>query len=244
MNDKFLKEHLKEPRPEFTETLYKRISRPMNTQKTIFQPRRLALATITVMTLFVALMLLSPGLQAFAGSLFREIGAIVLIDLKDNPDGSSVSPAPTAVPPTAVPTYYAHDESEIAQYAGFEPLTPAYLPDGYEAQGPWSIVQLDDSMGVYRQYRDASGEHFLIFNPVSHSADARFEQLYGENETVTDITVRSQAGVWITGRLFGDSSETLQQTNWLMWAEDSINYTMYSNVLSLDEMVEIAESLK
>ncbi len=146
--------------------------------------------------------------------------------------------------PTAAPTYWVHDDGEISQVAGFEPLTPAYLPEGYSVQGPWSIVKFSESTGVYRQYRDASGQHFLVFNPVNHSADARFEQGYGDNETVTDIIIRGQTGVWITGRLYGDSSETLQPTNWLMWVEQGINYTMYSNGLSQDEMVKVAESLR
>ncbi|HSG17865.1 MAG TPA: DUF4367 domain-containing protein [Anaerolineae bacterium] len=215
----------------------------MDTEDAVFQPRRLALAAVTAMALFVALLFLSPGVQAFAGSLIREIGAIVLIDQRGGGEVPVVDPLPTLMP-TAPPTYYAHDDGEISRYAGFEPLTPTYLPEGYSAQGPWSVLQFAESVGVYRQYRDASGGHFLVFNPVKHSADARFEQGYGDNETVTDITVRGQAGVWITGRLFGDSPETLQPTNWLMWVEDGVNYTLYGSELSLAEMVRVAESLK
>lgn len=243
MNDEFLKKHRTEPRPEFAEMLYQRISDPMTPERSSFLPRRLALAAMTLMTLVVVLLLLSPGAQAFASSLIRQFGAIVLIDQSGSAGSPAVDPRPTAMP-TVPPTYYAHDDAEIAQYAGFEPLTPTDLPEGYSAQGLWSVLQFAESVSVYRQYRDASGQHFLVFNPVKHGAEARFEQGYGDNETVTDILVRGQAGVWITGRLYGESPETLQPTNWLMWVEDGINYTMFSDELSQSEMLRMAESLR
>lgn len=245
MNDEFLKQYRKSPRPEFAEDLYKRISKPMNMQRSILAPRRLALAVTTLMAVFVVILVFSPSAKAFANTIFRKIGAIVLIDQSaTNPSGLLTSPEPTSPPPTVGPTYYAHSDSEIGDFAGFQPSTPTYLPKGYLAQGPWSIVQLDESVGVYREYRDASGEHFLIFNPVKHNESAYFEQGYGDNEKVTDVTVRGQPGAWITGRLFEVSSGKLIPTNWLMWAENDVNYTMYSDGLPLDEMVKVAKSLK
>jgi hypothetical protein len=56
--------------------------------------------------------------------------------------------------------------------------------------------------------------------------------------------VRGQIGVWLTGRYMGETAESIQPTNWLMWAEEGVNYTLYSDTLSLAEMMAIAENLK
>lgn len=244
MNDEFLKGFHKDPRPEFAEALYKTISKPRNEQRTIFHPRRLALALTMSVVVMAVVFAVSPSAQAFANTLIRRIGAIVLIDQSDQRAVPLVSPAPTAPSPATGSAQYAQEDAEIGRLAGFQPATPGYLPAGYVAQGPWSIVQMDGSMGVYRQYRDPSGDHFLVFNPVRHAGSARFEQGYGGNETVTDVSLRGQSGVWIVGRLFADSSGSLVPTNWLMWAEDDVNYTLYSDELPLDEMLKVAESLK
>jgi hypothetical protein len=244
MNDEFLKRYRKEPRPDFVEALYKTISRPVNEQRTIFQPRRLALALTMSVVVVTVVLAVSPSAQAFANTLIRKIGAIVLIDQSDQTAVPLASPAPTAPPPAAGLAQYAQEDAEIGRLAGFQPVTPGYLPAGYVAQGPWSIVPMDGSMGVYRQYRDPSGDHFLVFNPVRHADTARFEQGYGGNETLTDVFVRGHSGVWIVGRLFADSSGRLVPTNWLMWAEDGVNYTLYSDELPLDEMLKVAESLR
>jgi hypothetical protein len=243
MDDEFLKNHNKKPRPDFAQALYKRISKPMNIETKTYRSRRLALASVLSLVILAALVLSLPAAQVFASSLLRQIGAIVLIDQSVARSEAAVPPAATAVPFTPAAVHSVESASEIARYAGYQPATPNDLPEGYEAKSPWSIAELDDGVSVYREYRNASG-NFLIYNAVKHDESAHFEQTYGANEQLTDVTVRGQIGVWLTGRFMGETAESIQPTNWLMWAEEGVNYTLYSDTLSLAEMMVIAENLK
>jgi hypothetical protein len=243
MNDEFLKKHNKNPRPDFAQALYKRISKTMNVETKTYRPRRLALASVLTLVILAGLVLSLPAAQAFASSLMRQIGAVVLIDQSGGRGEVAMPPAATAVPFTTAVVHKVESTSEIAQYAGYQPATPVDLPEGYEAAGSWSIVNLGEGFSAYREYRNASGS-FLIYNAVKHDEGVHFEQTYGDNEQLTDVTVRGQAGVWLTGRYVGQTEGSIQPTNWLMWAEEGVNYTLYSDTLSLAEMMAVAENLK
>lgn len=242
--DDFLTQFREEPRPEFAEQLYRRINKPMNNPP-LHRPhvRRLAFAGGLFALLLLVSLAVSPAARAFAGDLVRQIGAFTVAPYEALP----ADPArPTAEPPTPQDVSFAATASEASALAGFTVLQPAWLPDGYQADLDWSVAQQEQGTIVVRQYQSAQGAHFLLMNQYQYGSDDQFAQTYGDNETVSDVQVRGQQALAISGRLMDhplDRDAGLVPTNWLLWEEGGVNYTLWADDLTLDELMQVAAEL-
>src|SRR5689334_3973007 len=76
MNDDFLTNFRKAPRPEFVASLYQRISQPMQTQ-TKHTALRFTALTLSLLAVLTATLLLSPSARAFAQGFIRQVGGYV-----------------------------------------------------------------------------------------------------------------------------------------------------------------------
>jgi len=255
MNDEFLTQFRKPPRREFTDELYQRINKPMIKQSpsSQFLMRRTALAFGAFALLICATLLISPSARAFAGTQIRQIGAILL----RADDGSLSEIAATAQPTIPAPpentARTADDAAEATSLAGFKVMAPGYLPEGYSLQKAWSIDHRDSGVYVVTTYGERVDRHFLIMNQTLFADDASFEQRYAENETVTNVLIGPTKGVFISGRLMTHPDQTaatdgersdLLPTNWLIWENNGITYTLFGDDVSQDEMVRMAKSLR
>jgi hypothetical protein len=244
MNDDFLKNYYKPPRKQFAADLYRRISIPMETQPRFLNLRRLLLATALLFAILVVTVFVSPPARAFARQLFHQIGVFRLVEITDVTPTSDPTPIPpTAEPPSTGEVKYVSTAAEASGLASFTVYSPAYIPTGYEQTGKWSLMDQGNGMVVVSVYHDEEG-HYLNLNQYRYGEDDHYEQAYAENEQVKDVIVRGQAGVWIVGRLVGDTSDTVVPTTWLMWEENGINYTMFSDALPQSEILKMAESLE
>jgi hypothetical protein len=255
MNDDFLKRMRKPPRREFANELYERISKPMNEPRYRIEPfvlRRAALTLGTVILLLLLTLMVSPAARTFAEEQFRQIGALIF-----RPADTQPAKAPTALPTAPAPSDMNPPESatlleDASRLSGFTVLAPNYLPKGYQVASVWSIDHQDSGVYVVSTFRHAANNQFLLLNQIDYTPGASFEQSYGDNEQLSDVSVRGGAGVWITGRLMTDPTDhspklqaepQLYPTNWLVWQEGEITYALFGNGLSQQEMIKIAESL-
>jgi hypothetical protein len=244
MNDDFLKNYYKPPRKQFAADLYQRIFAPMETQPRFLNLQRVLLASAVVFAVLVVTLVVSPPARAFASQLFRQIGVFTLVD--NTGEQSPADPdlySPTTEPPTADMAQKAPDAAGASELASFTVYSPSDLPAGYKLTGDWSLMDQGNGKVVVSEYRDAEG-HYLLLNQYHYGEGDHFEQSYADNEQVTDVIVRGQAGVWIEGRLVGDSPDVLVPTVWLMWEEGGVNYTLFSDALSQEAMMRAAESLE
>lgn len=252
MNDDFLNQFRRAPRKEFASDLYKRISDPMTTYPSTRKStpvRRLAIAFATLsLVLFVGLAA-SPAAQARASELLRRIGAITLVDRSGahvaEPEGAAV---PTAEPFDGSTVQSAPDAAAATKLAGFAVLIPTSLPDGYAPAGEWSIAPQASGTIVASFYRGGTGA-FLGLNQYRYGAGDGFDQSVGQNEQITDVTVRGVGGVAVSGRLMTDPTDStgdsaLRPSNWLMWEENGVVYSLFSDELSTQQLIDIAEGLK
>jgi len=253
MNEKDLTRFRKSPRPEFVDALYQRISEPM-TEKTIkpnvLPRRRMALALSLLLVVLLFTFTFSPAARAIANEQIRQIGALLFREAGSDPV-PTMEPTMAAPSPADAPHSVAQVQ-EAAGLAGFEVRAPRYLPAGYVQEDGWSVAQRESGVYVVSSYRQRENDRFLLLNQTRFAAGATFEQVYADNEAVTNVTVAGQEGVWISGRLMTDpevaevepgGEPPLQPTNWLVWQEGEIVYTLFGNGLAQDEMIRIAESL-
>jgi hypothetical protein len=259
MNDDFLARMRKPPRREFANKLYKRINKPMSEQHSrynLFFFRRAALAMGILSLLLLLTLLVSPAARAFADEQFRQIGALIFRQADADPASSEATatpPLPTVpAPGDTNPPQNATLLEDASRLAGFTVLAPSYLPEGYQVDNVWSIDRQESGIYVVSSFRNAAKNQFLLLNQIQYGSGASFEQTYGDNEQLSDISVRDKKGVWITGRLMTDPTDrtvdlqtepTLHATNWLVWQEGGITYALFGNGLSQTEMIRIAESL-
>lgn len=253
MNEKDLTRFRKSPRPEFADALYKRISEPMtdtSLKRNVIPMRRAAFALGLLLMALLFTFAFSPAARAAANEQIRQIGALIFREASDEP---VVTAEPTMPAPSGAdaPQHVALAQ-DAARLAGFEVRTPRYLPAGYVREGGWSVAQRESGMYVVSSYRKRENDRFLLFNQTRYTAGTTFEQVYADNEEVSDVTVAGQEAVWISGRLMADpgvvnweegSEPPLQPTNWLVWQEGEIVYSLFGNDLTQDEMMRIAESL-
>lgn len=253
MNEKDLTRFRKSPRPEFADALYKRIREPMAEEisvRNVLPLRRAALALGLLLLVLLFTLTLSPAARAVANEQIRQIGALIFREAGSDP-GPTVKP--TVAAPSAAdapqPVTLAQD---AARLAGFEVREPRYLPAGYVQEGGWSVDRRESGVYVASSYRHNGNDEFLLLNQTQYTAGTTFEQSYADNEQVSDVTVAGEDGIWISGRLMTDPQEVngepageplLQPTNWLIWREGEIVYTLFGNGLTQDEMIQVAESL-
>jgi hypothetical protein len=254
MNDNFLNQFRQSPRREFASELYQRINKPMS-PKSAFNPlllRRTALAFGAIALLLMAALLFSPSARAFAGEQLRQIGAFLFNPVES---GVAIEPGeaqPTVPAPAEITAEFVKNAAEASNLAGFTVLTPAYLPDGYSENQPWSVDNRNGSIYIVSSYGSSAGNHFLLLNQTLFAEGAAFEQQYGENENVTDVMVGQYSGLYHTGRLMAhpdlgvrtrNEAPDLIPTNWLYWEANGINYTLFSDDLDQEQLIRIAESL-
>jgi hypothetical protein len=253
MNDKDLTRFRKSPRPEFADALYQRISEPMTARslkRHVFPARRAVLALGLLLLTLLFTFALSPTTRAIANEQIRQIGALIF---REAGDESSLAAKPTvpAPSPADAPERVALVQ-DAARLAGFEVRALRYLPASYAQEGGWSVDRQESGVYVVSTYRDSGSNHFLILNQTRYTAGTEFEQVYADNEQVSEVTVAGQKAIWISGRLMSDPEDAntgpagrpaLQPTNWLVWQEGEIVYTLFGNGLTQDEMMQVADSL-
>ncbi len=133
-DEKFFNQFQEAPRPEFAAAVYKRITKPMNTHQKSFSLRKAALTFAALCTLLVAAFLAYPPTRVMALNWLRQVGVFTITT------GQPGEAQPTAVPPDASQKpFTAASGSEASRIAGFQVLVPDSLPDGYAAEGPFSI---------------------------------------------------------------------------------------------------------
>ncbi len=250
-DDDFLIKQRKSPRREFATELYQRINKPMFKQPVINTTiwRRPALAFGAVALLLAATLLFSPAARTFASNQLQQIGAILL---RADDGAPVIEPQPTIPATVENNSQPAVNPAQASELAGFAVLEPTYLPAGYSLDGDLSVQHQDSGVYVVTSYTEANGRHFLIMNQTRFAADALFEQQYGDNETVTEVMIGDQRGVFISGRFMTHPNEPattngeqpeLLATNWLIWESNGITYTLFGDNLEQSELIRIAESL-
>lgn len=141
--------------------------------------------------------------------------------------------------------------AQARKLAGFDILSPAYLPSGYTLQRYTVLVGKDaPAQEISADYISSDYKQLFYLRQISYSAkDANniLEFPIG-NARVTAVKVRGQEGVWVEATNQGahqteTGEEVLVPWNMLLWVEGDYFFWLYSSKLSLEENLKVAESL-
>jgi hypothetical protein len=239
MNDDFLTKFRKSPRPEFAAALQQRINKPMKTKSI---STSLRFATLTVLAVLAAALLFSPSVHALADTLIGQFGAYIFVQ------GTPVSVQQDAADEKKEEVQsqadkndafrFAADADAASQLAGFTVLVPAYIPEGFtpssvdDVTGGWRVTSKWGGEAALISYDNRSADSYVTIEEFQIGQDL---PMTIERPEIEAVTVRGQPGVW--------TLDPEGHKNGLVWDENGITYSVWSNKLPLEELQKIAESL-
>lgn len=225
---------------------------------TRFSRWRLAAAVAALLIAGVALIWAFPESRARAQEILARIGGFILTD-EPTLQEQALTRTPEPIATTTAlqngnqPDYFSTLD-EAREQADLRIYSPQAVPEGYSLNQPQAYAlfccQDNRTVEVATTYISADYEDLIIIRQI---------RLSGENQDplqtfpigdapLVDVMVRGQEGVWVDGSLQGsrqNESGTTELAAWsiLLWEEDGFLFWIYNNALSLDEALELAESL-
>lgn len=227
----------------------------------------IALAILTI-AVFITV---TPQGQAFAQNIIRTIGNFVIMDEASDAENyvatlQSGTPTPTADPDSVcvdcqepmVVGLLTIPQASVA--AGFPVYEFQYVPDRYQLSSR-DVLITKSSITAYASYQieldpplydGLQTMGIIAISQTRVDSDAQPWEVGVGDVPVIDITVRGLPGVWLEQIPiipFQDSQGEWDYARWnqLLWAEEGYNFMLQTNMpsdfLSLDELLEIAESL-
>ncbi|MEA3339159.1 MAG: DUF4367 domain-containing protein [Chloroflexota bacterium] len=137
---------------------------------------------------------------------------------------------------------------EASDVAGFQVLSPEYVPAGYRMAARRAYVE-ETRVFATTSWATEGGEEHVYISQVRY-ASGRSEEEFPVGDALTmDVTVRGQPELWVEGAKLGiknndSGGSELYGVNFLIWEEGDDLFRLASNRLLLEEMLKIAESLK
>ena len=187
-------------------------------------------------------------------------------------NSSTPLPRPTLEPGvTPVQQAYEVRRMTLAQAeaeAGFHAYEPTYVPEGFAVWGRDTWIRNGQTIwGDQRKviqttyYNNGEALSPSAQEKYGHTGEPRLDisqNLFVEGDVsdlaigdspVADVTVRGHAGIWIEQAQMGAYADEAGQwhttgENILIWEENGFTFSVRSNVLPLDEMLKVAESLR
>ena len=234
--------------------------------------RRTFAILLSVFTLFTVLALTVPPVRAFAQDLIRRFGNFIFINGPTDAEQYVATMQSGTPTPTMDPNWVCNDcpESQIvglltvqeaSSKAGYSVYAIGYVPEGYTLTSR-DVFQTEQSTTVDTSFRmelDSplhngemmSGIIAIDQTLMKENADPWIMEI-GENPIV-DVTVRGQNGVWLEQipiYPFQNEQGEWDYARWnqLIWSENGFNFVIQTNMpsdlLPLDDLLKIAESLK
>lgn len=269
-NEKQIEELLESFPPTTSNQLDQRLSRAPWLPQPIARRRIINAIALAILTVAI-LITVTPQGQAFAQSIIRTIGNFVITDKASDAENyvatlQSGTPTPTVDPDSVcvdcqepmVVGLLTIPQASVT--AGFPVYELQHVPDRYQLSSR-DVLITESSITAYASYQieldpplhdGLQMRGIIVINQTRVGSDAQPWELGVGDVPIIDITVRGLPGVWLEQIPiipFQDSQGEWDYARWnqLIWAEDGYSFMLQTNmpsdILSLDELLEIAESL-
>lgn len=214
---------------------------------------RLAAAIALVVLLFAAFFALTPQGRALAQEALQfftraESDQLPLQDWQLTP-----APTPgTSTPDPASILDATASVQEVEQIAGFDVLVPSWIPDSLQFVG--ATIEEDKSIvRIFYQYVETNTNGLALRQqPIPVSEDCELCEMVGASAEVQTVSILGNAGEYVEGvwKLTdqGPIWESDPYMKTLRWQANGMAFELGfmgpPDVLSLEDLIEIAESLQ
>lgn len=268
MDDKFLSNFQEPPRPEFVEALYQKLNAPSQ-RLTRYQrikqfmenhailQKRLATGLSLALLIFLAALVFSPPVRAYAQEIISRIGNLIISDAPTYAEqfesklqeGLLPTSDPNAEPeiiewqPPALLTV-----AEASSQAGFEVYDLVDIPAEYELiyRGIIPPTEGEGATRVSATWQSPQGP--LVFSQARIWASGADPHTLPVGEAPTEkVSVQGVAGIWIKDLRLSTYVENNAvaplYANLLIWKKNGFEFWLQSSAgLSQAEMLTIANS--
>lgn len=247
-HDDFLRAGRTRPRPEFAETLYRRLvpstAEPLPIKRrlfpmsltTLFAPRRLALGGLALVAALALALAVSPVARAQLAGLLRVVGGLTYNEVDPNP-GAAAGGEPAIVPHQTLPL------TEAQASLGFELAVPAWAPAGYILQDDVTVISFPDSGLTFARVAWYSDMGQVIDLQVEHPGTATWEV---GPDSLEEVTVNGAPAAVLRGMWNADTNAWVRGSAIsLNWRRGDVTYHLSSSngATSVAILVQMAESI-
>lgn len=241
MDDEFLKQYRKQPRPAFAEALYNKINAKERIGPSM---RKISFAFAIFLAVIVLTLGIFPQARADTLELIREIGGLRFIETDDYPGANE----PVKIVDS---TYVSLDEARQI-FTG--PISlPSVIPDGYTLDPQVELIDWQDGNlpTVYISWRVVTphGEWASLRLQINHIGKSwgNHGEIVGK-DAIEEITINGKPAVLMNGgwnydKQLYDFSIHSQRIRWMY--DDNTSYSLESSneTISKETLIKIAESI-
>jgi len=264
MNDEFLSEFLEEPRPEFAEALYERISRQPQ-PRLPFLGQRLTLRNAAIV--FTLLFLVAACVYAVTEKRWNKVGGI-WVDVQKTIKLDFGPPGATAVVESPPPDYECLTVEEARETLRFELPVPAWVPEGFTFDNKICGIDLDqtwDSASMI--WIGADKDSRININLDNLRWNDGLKDRIGSPSTMVsvapgsykEVQIHGQPAIlvrgdwewpWLTEHAAEQAVDGKLELKWdkkralqLYWVEGEVLYHLYTSAdVSAEDLIKMAES--
>lgn len=241
MDDEFLKQYRKQPRPAFTESLYRKIS----TKERIGSGMRKFSFAFTAFLAVIALTLgFSPQARGAALELIREVGGLRFHETSDYPGGGE--------PVEIVPSKYISLEEARQTFPGFISL-PISVPDGYTLDPEVELIDFNGGqvpvavLNWKKETAEGSWSALILRITYTTGEVKNYAEVVG-NGAIEEITIHGKPAAIIKGGWNYDTQSYDHEIahhgiRWMYGEQTFYSLESSSGALSKEELIKIAESI-
>jgi hypothetical protein len=232
MNDDFLTRFRRPPSPEFSETLYERITTEMNTQKK-FTFRRITFAAALGLALLAALVF-SPAAQAALDKVVRQIGGVTFF----GPDETEADATPVPEGQITIVPDEALSLSEAQAKLPYSISLPTWVPEGFRMSTTVRISYFGKKytpVDITWSGTDpmTGGILLTVGQPV---------QWYVDTDHLEEVQINGQSAGLTGGNWDADSGHWTGDDHTLTWMKGDVMYRLSSR-LPVEDLIKVAESI-
>jgi len=219
--------------------------------------RKTVLITMALVALISAAFFAYPPTRTWAQDILARFKSTIITNAPKNVEPvQNPTPTPMGQPtstPIAAPLPILTIE-EANEEAGFEILSPTYIPAGYQLIGR-GVYHAEVVVTVGTRYAMVGTTYDPMYGLEDGTPTIRFSQnryvsgFTGEfsvgDAPTTQVEVRGEPGLWVEQAEVGccDEDRNVILANLLIWQEGDFFVDLRSDDLPLEEMLRIAESL-
>ena len=243
MNDDFLKNYKKQPRPEFARSLHLKLLQKGDSRMKPIKPIfRYVFASLLIGLVSVAAV---PSARAQVMKIFQPVVYFVY----------TTEPIPTSTTPgLAAPISgeeVIEDTMDIASaqaQVGFKTLLPTWLPEGFVlSQNGAAIMRAPDKVIGLHVYWESDTSRIDVYATPEEGEtilpdveNSKKVEVNGQTAVLVNLGVPSQADAGQTATVIPLSAQTYE----LEFTQDGVRYTITVSAVSEDDLIKVAESLQ
>ena len=229
MDDKFLYQNRPSVRQDFSESLYKRLSRKTPKKHTVNRAFKFVLRfALANLLLFIVLFAFSKPVQATVINWVKEVAGF---GVREENELSGLNDVVT------IPSDFKGTLAEASKNLTFEFSMPAYMPDGYLFFDEVDISQKEQS--IFMRWINSNREEIIMLIKTNTG-----QGIVTGIEAAEEIMINGQSVALVHGGYDDNGKwDSTKEDTHLYWHKEGLIYILFSVSVDEEELIKVAQSI-